>query len=175
MQRHLIAHRQFSRRLRTLTASASSGACLCVVSSVPRAQTADVLALHRPLLRPPFSRLATTVQSRRLRLLSEPRSEQRRERQVSLGFAPEGAVFLRPFARRRACKVRRVAQGREKTSPLFSFAGASSLDSGASSSTPCSAGSHPPWPNTTVEGTACKLRLQVPRRLRRRAAPHLRR
>ena len=31
------------------------------------------------------------------------------------------------------------------------------------------------WHNTTVEGTACKLRLQVPSALRAPAAPHLRR
>jgi hypothetical protein len=184
MPKHLFASRPFLRRLRTRTASASSGIGVFVVSSVLRARTADVLALHCPLLRPPFSRLATTVNSRRLRLLNLPYSEQRNERQVGLGFAPEGAVLLRPLSLRRSFKVRGVAHGREKAIPLSSSAGASSQAAvvlsahlgfsgryrlGASG--PSGAGFQPPWPNPRFEGTAGKRCLPVPRPLRGRAAP----
>ena len=175
LQRHLIAHCQFSCRLRTLTASASSGAGVCAVASVPRVRTVDVLALHRPLLRSPFSQLGPTVESRRLRLLNEPWSKQRKERQVSLGFAPEGAVFLRPFALSRSCQRRGVSQGSENTISLFSSACASSLAAGASCSAPCGAGFPPPWPNKRFEGTAGKHSLPGPRPLRGRAAPQAKR
>jgi hypothetical protein len=153
MQQHPIAHRQFSCRLRTLTASASSGVGVSVVSSVLRARTVDFLALNRPLLRPAFSRLGPTVESRRLRLLNVPRSEQSQERPVSLGCAPEGAIILRPFALWSPRKCRGVTQGRENTISLFSSAGASSLGTAAACSTPSSAVLQPPWPNPAVEGT----------------------
>lgn len=175
MPRHLIAHRQFLRRLRTLTASASSGVGVCAVPSVARARTVDVLALHRPLLRPAFSRLATTVESRRLCLLNVPHSEQPEGRPVSLGCAPEGAFILRPIAPWPSCQRRGVSQDREKTSPLFSSACASSLAGAASSSAPCGAGFQPPWPNKRFEGTAGKRCLPVPRPLRGRAAPQAKR
>jgi hypothetical protein len=174
MQQHPIAHREFSCRLRTLTASASSGIGVCAVSSVQRARAAHVLALHRPLLRSAFSQPATTDQSRRLRSLNEPQADQRKVQPVSLGCAPEGALILRPFALRRSCKRRGVSQGREKTIPLFSSAGALSPAGGVSHSAPSGAGFQP-WPNRRFEGTACKLRLQVPRPLRGRAAPQARR
>jgi hypothetical protein len=175
LQRHLIAHHPFSCRLRTLTASASSGVRVCAVSSVRRARTVDFVALHRPLLRSAFSQPATTAHSHRRRLLNEPQADQRKVQPVSLCCAPEGALILRPFALRRSCKRRGVSQGREKTIPLFSLACASSLAAGASCSAPCGAGFQPPWPNRRFEGTAGKHSLPVPRPLRGRAAPQARR
>ena len=100
---------------------------------------------------------------------SEPESR-RKERSVSLGGAPEGAFILRPFALWRSYKRRGVSQGREKTIPRFSSAGALSPAGGVSHSAPSRAGFQP-WPNRRFEGTAEKLRFSVPRRLRRRAAP----
>ena len=175
MQQHPIAHRPLSSRLRTLTASASSGVGTCAASSVLRARTVDFLALHRPLLRSAFSQLGTTAQGRRLRLLNEPQPEQRIEQPVSLGGAPEGALILRPFAPWRSCQRRGVSQGREKTIPLLSSARASSLPGAASHSAPCGAGFQPPWPNRRFEGTAGKQSLPVPRPLRGRAAPQAKR
>lgn len=175
MQRHIVAHREFPCRLVRRTASASSGFGICAVSSAQRVRTVEVLALHCPLLQSAFSQPGTTDQSRRLRWLNETRAEERKEQPVSLGGAPEGAFILRPFALRHSCKVRRVTQGREKTSPLFSSAGALSLASGASSSASCSACLQPPWPNHSVKGTAGKHSLPVPRGLRPRAAPYLKR
>ena len=182
MLRHLVAHRTFSRRLRTAIAYASSGVGVCAVPSVRRARTDDVLAFHCPLLRLPFSRLATTVESRRLRLLNEPCSEQSTERPVSLGCAPEGAQSSR---RRVLCLPYRgpVTNVREWFACLGSSACAPSAATIQSScpgragprSATCSAALHPPGPNPSFEGTAGKQGLPVPRRLRRRAAPQLKR
>jgi hypothetical protein len=98
------------------------------------------------------------------------------------GAAPEGAESsscggLRSFGRgpsvRRRVRFARLCS--KACAPWLAKAHSSRSRRPVPCRAACSAVLRGAWPNPAVEGTACKLRLQVPRRLRRRAAPHLER